>query len=199
MKTSWTFFFLTISVASFGQTTQTDNVSSKNIFSLQTGYPIPASGSTFSRIYNGIFDTRIGYERTKKKLCLGGNIGYSYFKISQQVLDRNGTMTILSPGITVGYEVKVFKILFIHSLLKCGYDFITFSGTDANGNPRPSFHDGGISLLPTLSCDYLFNKNLGIGIYGAYKVLFQHFGNNAIEEESTIRIIDFGIKIIYKR
>ena len=198
IKKIWTFLFLTITVASLGQTAQTSRLSGKSIFSLQVGYPFPASGSTFNRIYNGVFDARLGYERIKKKLSFGGNIGYSHFQINRHVLDLNGTMTILSPGITAGYEVQVFKILFIHSILKCGYDFITFNGKDGNENSRPSFQDGGASFLPIVSLEYYLNRNLGIGISGSYEVIFQRFGNNAVKEESTTTIIDCGLKLIYK-
>lgn len=190
--------FLFLSIVSLGQTIQTGSVLGKNIISVYAGYPIPASGSTFNRIYEGVFDVRLGYSMTKKKISLGGDLGYSYFRISPRILDIGGKMTILTPGITAGYEFKVFNKMVIRSLLKCGYDFIAFSGTDADGNFRPVYHDGGISLLPIVSMEYFFNKNIGIGLSGSYEIIFQHFGNNSVWEESTIRIMDFGIKIIYE-
>ena len=161
-------------------------------------YPIPSSGSTFNRVYDGMFDITLGYGIIRKKIILGGNVGFSYFRVSPKVLELNGTMTILSPGLNIGYEFNIFKKTFIRPLLRCGYDFITFNGKDTNGNARPSYHEGGLSLSPMITAGYFFSKKFGVGLNGSYKVIFQHFGNKFVQEENTTRIMSFGISILYK-
>ena len=177
---------------------QNDSLKRNNYLIADIGYPIPASGSTFNRVYSGIFEAKLGYALIKKKITFGGNIGYSYFRVSPKALEINGTLTILSPGLTIGYEFKVYEKIFIRPLLKCGYDFITFNGKDTDGNSRPSYHEGGLSLSPMIAAGYFFSKKFGVGVNGSYKVIFQHFGNNVVQEESTTRIISFGINIFYK-
>jgi hypothetical protein len=177
---------------------QNDSIERKNILSVNIGYPIPASGISFKNIYYGIFDSQIGYTLMKKHVSFGINAGYSYFKISRNVLDIKGSMQVISPGFSIGYDFKASKKLSIQPLLKFGYDFIVFNGKDVNGNSRPSFNESGISLTPMIAVNYFFTKRFGTGMYGSYKVILQHFGNNAVLEESTIRIMNMGISILYK-
>ena len=177
---------------------QNDSIERKSNLSVTIGYPIPASGITFKNIYYGIFDSQIGYSLIKKHLSFGINAEYSYFKISRHILDLTGSMQVISPGFSLGYNFKASEKLSIQPSLKCGYDFIVFNGKDVNGNSRPSFNEGGISLTPMISVNYFYTKRFGTGIYGSYKVILQHFGNNAVLEENTIRIMNLGICILYK-
>lgn len=182
----------------FQLSSQNDSAERKNNLSINIGYPIPASGITFKRIYKGIFDSQIGYTFMKKHLLLGVNAGYSYFIINRNILNLKGSMQVISPGCSIGYDFKASKKWSIQPLLKFGYDFIVFNGKDVNSNSRPTFIESGISLMPMVSINYFYTKRFGTGIYGSYKVILQHFGNNAVLEENTIRSINMGISILYK-
>jgi len=162
------------------------------------GYPIPGSGRTFNRIYVGIVDVKLGYAMAINKMTIGFNLGYSYFRVSHKVLETNSTMMLLSPGLTLGYEFTAAKKIFIHPIIKCGYDFITFKGKDTDGNSLPSFRQSGLSLTPAITAGYFFTKKIGVGVNGSYKIIFQHFGSKAVQEESTIRITGLGFTILYK-
>ena len=190
--------FLLYSFFALAQVIQPEKVKCKNYLTLQVGYPIPFSGSTFNRLYDGVFDTRLGYLRTKNNISFGSDIGYCNFALSHQTVDFTGKMTVLSPGLIWGYKFISCKKIMIVALLKCGYDFIFFSGNDVEGNVKTPFHEGGISLLPTMSVKYSLNKNNSLGFCLSYEIIFQHFGDNSVYEESTIRIMDFGIKIIHQ-
>lgn len=174
------------------------NSNRKNYLMADFGYPIPASGSTFNRIYVGIVDAKLGYGMVIKKITIGLNVSYSYFRVSPKILETNNTMMILSPGLTLGYEFTVAKKIFIHPLIKCGYDVITFKGKDTDGNRLPSYRQGGLSLMPMIAAGYFITEKWGVGVNGSYKIIFQHFGNNAVKEESTTRITGLGITILYK-
>lgn len=192
-------FFLFLTQTILGNELKLDSTSYKNTYSFQIGYPIPFSNITFKRFYDGIFDLKYGFSRKNKYASFGGDIGFCYFKISQKILDVTGKLIIFSPGLSASYEIKVIHKISIRPLIKFGYDFIFFSGTGANGNPHSVYRDGGLSLSPIVSLEYSINKNIALGIMGSYELIFQQFGYNSVLEESTTRIADFGIKIVYER
>lgn len=179
-------------------TAQSDSTASRHSLIAEINYPVPASGSTFSRIYDGVVDARLGYTMKFRKKIISAGIGYSYFRISPKVLDITGKMTILSPGITAGYDFIFLKKIFFRPLITSSYDYISFSAKDVDGNSLSPYHQGGVSLLPSVSAGYFIGKRVGVGINGGYEIIFMHFGKPAVYEESTTRIIYFGINLQYK-
>lgn len=181
---------------SHAQVENIENSGYKNLITLQIAYPSPNSGSTFNRIYDGLIDIRVVYARSVSKFFFGGDFGYTEFKVNKNVLDKTGTISILSPGIALAYKYDILKCLNIQTALKISYDFFKFGGS-VNNNSVISYSYDGMALMPEISINYFINNNFGLGLAGSYKTIFKHFGNQAVYEESTTRIILAGIKLSY--
>ncbi len=176
-----------------------DSTKLKNIFFLHTSYPLPASGITFQRIYSGVLNINAGYHRLLYKKLLGGICAnYSMFQTSNKVLDTKTYMKIVSPAISFSMCFSIFKKFVFEPGLNVGYAFISFSGKDADGNQKPKFNEQGAFLQSSFFIGYLLSEKINIGIRGSYQIIFQHFGNNTVLEDNTIRIADFGIGVAYK-
>lgn len=106
-------------------------------------------------------------------------------------------MNIISPALNFGFHTLLCKKIFIHPLLTGGYAFISYRGTDPNGNAGPEFKEQGTFIQSSFFVGYLTGKKISVGFNGSYKIIFQHFGNNATLEENTIRMADFGIGLTY--
>jgi hypothetical protein len=175
-----------------------DSTKVKNIFSLQTNYPLPASGVTFQRVYTGVFDVNGGYRRlVYKKLYAGVCADYVLFQTSRRVLDTKTKMNIISPAASFGLLCTVYKKIIINPVFNGGYAFVTFNGTDVDGNPKPKFSEQGAFIQSSLFVGYLLCQKISIGLNGSYRIIFQHFGSNATLEDNTIRIVDFGVGLKY--
>lgn len=193
-------FFLTIFFIPFVSIAGTsDSTTAKNIILLRTAYPLPASGATFQRVYSSILNVNGSFERLVfKKIYAGVAVDYSRFQTDRQVLDVKTKMNIIAPSVSFGWQTMAFKKFFIHPLLNGGYAFISYGGTDADGNPKPKFTEQGAFIQSSLFLGYLLSNKISVGLNGSYEIIFQHFGNDATFEDSNIRIAGFGIGISCK-
>lgn len=186
---------LGLSAASLEDSTKTK---SKYTLGVRANYPMPLSGATFNRIYSGLTSIEVSVQRMERQRFYWGlSFGHILFQTSSKVLDIKSYMQVYAPAATAAVRGTLKKFAFM-PFIEAGYAFILFTGVDADGNAKPSFHQQGAFFKTGLCVGYALNKKIELGLNGAWVPVLQHFGNKPTFESNFISIVDYGIYFTYR-
>ena len=166
-----------------------------NKLELKISYPIPNSQNTFKNVWEGVNSYCGSYNRlVTEHLFIGTLFQYSKFQINKEKIDLNTTSNTSSLAFLAGSNFEFIDKISLVFNLGLGYSWISYKNKDFDF----SMKENGILILPKLNLEYLFFRNWGFGVSIAYPVVFEHFGDEAAEEDSTIRWWDIGGGVIFK-
>ncbi len=183
-----TALFLFLTLVCLGQDTL------RNQLSISSGYPLPASMTTFKTNFVGKFSCNVNYERILlKHFIAGGGISYALFKTNTHL---DSKMNVITASGNAGYKHQFLKKMEYVFGLKAGYSEMLFRSKDFQ-SPDDKFNESGFSCSPIVIINYHLSKKTAVGINTSYDIIFKHFGDSNVSEDPTIRFFNFGIGFIY--
>lgn len=172
---------------------QTDSL--RNQISISGGYPLPASMTTFKTDFVGNFCGNFNYERlVSKHFIAGGSSSYSLFGTNTHL---DSKMNVITVSGNAGYRLQFLNKMECIFALNAGYSEILFRSKDFK-SPENKFNEGGVSAAPVLIINYHLSKKIEAGVNTSYTVIFNHFGDPDVSEDSTIRFFNIGLEFIYR-
>jgi len=157
------------------------------------GYPVAESNVTFSKLYDGRLHAALGLSKHLSRHHRVG-LGAEYAQFRGGLFD-DVDMHLFIPSGMAGYRMDFSKRLDLEGTLRAGFAWIFYRSTE--DFQVDEYDESGPYLSPGIQIVYEsqdgINGQIGIG----YKLIFEHFGEENAEEDSTIRylLIHGGIAI----
>ena len=161
-------------------------------------YPTTKSEKTFRNEWEGELNIKIShYNKVFNDLSLGISFDYSRFQIDKSKISFLDTKSHhLTPSVLLNYNLKLIEPVYILPIIEIGYSWILYR-SKKDSDAVKELDESGISFEPGININYFITRNIGIGVEGSYKIIFEHFGDDSFDEDDTIRYFKIGIGIIF--
>lgn len=157
-------------------------------------YPMPQSEETFKEIYKGVLGANFSYRNfITPEFFIGPSLSYYRFNTADFFINWEITNVLVTPSVEFGYKLQMDYDYNLVPIIRIGYTWSEIQNTDIGYQ----FHESGFSIEPALNLGLFVFGNFDLYVASSYKIIFENYGDDSIEEGGTIRHFNLGIGASY--